>query len=488
MTEHTEHYELLQEILTGKPRDEFNNLDWAMELPGYRKDEKTGRISFVFTTSSIQKIYLTNQSSFGEYCFDEDSNKVFHRWDESEEYVELDYGTEEYIDRTKPLFDTFEVAFVGQFTATAPQRRRVVEDVANTKHIHTHSDRLRSAYDYYLLHKGEKIEAFPDLDTENVNEHILEYEFGTTNSFYNKQFRFWLALAARHIMSPMNSYPIRYTLPIISDQQMGKTVFIEWLTFHDYGIISNISNVAQLRVLANSMFAWAEEGAMFNGAKYSDTKTFITQAKFDVDFKFEGSRSYKNRYLIITSNTKKFFKDNQNTRFPFIEISEEDIRNRRFDRTDLTPELRQLVWGQAVHDWKSGWLEANEAQMTERLKLVGDETRDWSDDQEALMRVLRLNMTPFEFYKADTNDIVERSFNSIGNGVNGGDFESDTYIPYIRLKNVRDAINQLGLNMKLGRLKENLKIMGYQQSEAKFDFDQNGKHDYQNVWKHKTAE
>lgn len=322
---------------------------------------------------------------------------------------------------------------------------RLIQRLAGDNSFNSHQDRLNKAYEWYKKHEGKKTGRHA-LVVGDINQYLLDYQFNSKSEIYGNQLRYWLAAVARHIFADFDGqYPIDFTLPIVSTtangtqaQGVGKTWFFQWLTFNDFAEIDNWGTES-MRQLSQHMFLFDEEAKLFNGRSIEKAKSSVTRSSFEVRMSYARSTDRRrNRYTIIAANHSRFLDDPSGARrFPVIELG--NVDGRLFDsRNDLNEDLLNAVWGQAVNDWKSGWIDANEEEITDEMRTRGSLRRNVSLVEEVVKLYTHYTTDPYELQKAKESDLI----NYIEDGVPNIDLD-EPGVAYVSAKKAKFVIGQV---------------------------------------------
>ena len=322
---------------------------------------------------------------------------------------------------------------------------RVIQRMAGENQFNSHQDRLTKAKQWYDEHKGQTVTRHALVVGDDINSHLLEYQFNAKDEEYGRQLRYWMASVARHVFAENDGdFPIDFTLPLVSTtamgsqaQGIGKTWFVQWLTYNDFAEIDNWGTEA-MRQLSQHMFLFDEEAKLFNGRSFEKAKASVTRATFEVRMSYaRSSDRRRNRYTIIAANHTRFLDDPTGARrFPIIEIG--SVEGRKFDsRSDLTPDLRLAAWGQAVEDYESGWLEENESEIADELRTRGTARRRETEMDEAISLLMHYSNDVKELHEANPSDLVDYVLNGVPRVP-----ETQMGAPYVSAKQARMVLMQ----------------------------------------------
>lgn len=361
----------------------------------------------ILTVENLVKYAQAKTSVYGQWSYDTATGSIYCNgkpirgdMDYRRAYSQLqdDITQDALLSKTYPEKDVMDL----------------VMRLASLNSFDSHALRLREAKTWYDNHKGGLVTSH-ELEVGDINEHLLEYQFADDDEDDNKQFRFWVALVARHILDNEDGqYPIDFALPLVSvtgngakAQGVGKTWFINWLGFQDLAEIDDWSTES-MRMLSHHMFLFDEEAKLFDGRKFDKAKASITRPYFEVRMSYaRSSDQRKNRYTMIAANHTKFLNDPSGARrFPVIEIG--DTTGRLFNkRTDLSQDLLKAVWGQAIEDFESGWLESVEEEYTKHLMDKGANRRELSEEDDAILLYTHFTDNPVVLEATSEQDLLE---------------------------------------------------------------------------------
>ena len=392
--------------------------------------------SYLPNETDAMVLFIKNfADTFGEFSYDTATGRMF--WENPKTGENAEIRTDQEMSAIITPIRVNLSRNVFKFNSNNKQfLYQLVKEVAYTNAFNSQQERLEDAYDFYKEHKKDKFR----LGTyENVNENLLKWQFNQQNEFDNKQMRFWLALVARHIMEPFQ-HGIDFTLPIISTnesmssaQGAGKTTFLRWLAYNDAVDLDGFSTESW-RKAGHAFMLIDDEAKLLKASSVEHYKSAITKNEIAIRYPYEPTESLlPMRYTMITAN-ENFLKDNTgNRRFPIIELT--DISGREMVKEDWTDELRMAIWGQAMNDYKSGWLDENYSEMYDALTIKVADKRELTEEEEALFLYVRYTDDAEKLAKTDPIDLIDY--------VTAGVPNVDEPVDYVFRSNTKAFMDQL---------------------------------------------
>lgn len=246
------------------------------------------------------------------------------------------------------------------------------------------SDALTILFDKSQYHPvKEYLEALPKWDGEERIKDVLPHFLGVEdNDYTRKAFRMALTACVARIYEPGKKYD--YVLTLVGKEGTGKSTIFnklggEW--FSD-NFESPSGKEGKEQVIGVWIMEIAELAGMYK-ADLERIKSYITTRtdRFRPAYGKNVIEAPRQCVFFATTNNTDFLRGNTgNRRFLPISVRAEHIKEKVF--SGFTEELRDLIWAEALHYYKSGeelWLGDEIEQLARELQEQHREADPWEN-------------------------------------------------------------------------------------------------------------